>query len=296
MSRRFVPAAVATAIFLVQGVSAQRIKTEELLARAEAYVRVFVDQFANMVAEERYVQDSKTFPRKRPRGSTGTRLLATGLARHVELVSDYLLARSKESRLVFGFRDVYSVNGVPVRDREERLMKLFTQPSDTMLQEAERIATESARYTLGGETRTLNNPILAVGFLQSIYQPRFRFSLSGSDAEIGKDVWVVEYKDDSRPTVLRRLPDTDLVAKGRLWIEGATGRVLKTELSAGELDTVVVTFRYDDRFKIAVPVEMREDFWVGNEVVSGVATYGRFRQFNVSTEEKFQPPSDQPEK
>src|SRR5262249_55069409 len=110
----------------------------------------------------------------------------------------------------------------------------------------------------------------------------------------GGDVWVVDYKEEARPTLLRTVPDGDLPVKGRLWIEGTTGRVVKTEMLTGDLDTITTLFRFDERLQIAVPYQMREDFWYCSEVIAGVATYGRFRQFNVRTEEEFQPPADVP--
>ena len=85
------------------------------------------------------------------------------------------------------------------------------------------------------------------------------------------------------------------MAKGRVWIQSATGMIVKTELTVLDADTIVTSFRFDERFQIAVPYEMREDYWIGSNVVTGVATYDRFRQFSVKTEEQFQPP-DAPSK
>ena len=268
-------------------VSGQRSANVEILSRASAYVTEFVERFSSIVAEERYVQDSKPIPGSRPRGtSSRSAVNVSAVPRHVELKSDYLLVKPQSSGPWYSFRDVFEVNGAPVRDREERLTTLFLQPTATALEDAERIALEAARYNMAAE-RTLNNPLLAIAFLQAVYQPRFRFSVHGIDKEAGPDVFIVEYKEQARPTLLRIKPDGDLPARGRYWIEGSTGRVVKTELSTGRSDTVVTTFRYDSRLQIAVPVEMREEFWLKNESVIGVAVYDRFRQFNVRTEEKF---------
>src|SRR5262245_56291098 len=266
---------VAIAIASVAGsdVSAQRLRTEEVLARAAEYLRLFVDRFANVVAEEKYVQDSKTFSLSRRRGQPASNVPAGGLPRHVELTSDFLLIQSPDKRWMYAFRDVFAVNGEPVRDREERLTKLFLQPLDAAVKLAERVASEGARYNLAGDGRTVNTPLMALGFLQSYYQPRFRFSLRGPDPELGGDVWVVDYKEEARPTLLRTVPDGDLPVKGRLWIEGTTGRVVKTEMLTGDLDTITTLFRFDERLQIAVPYQMREDFWYGSEVIAGVATY-----------------------
>lgn len=49
---------------------------------------------------------------------------------------------------------------------------------------------------------------------------------------------------------------------------------------------MTTTFQFDERFQIAVPIELRESFVVGRTTIEGRATYGQFRQFVVSTEEK----------
>ena len=269
-------------------VSAQRNRTDEVLAREAAYLREFVQRFSNVVAEERYVQDAKTVPRARTRGAAVPSRLFT---RHVELMSDFLLVQLKESGEWQAFRDVFDVNGEPVRDRDERLTKLFLNPTGSILDDAYAIAREGARYNLGSADRTINNPLLVLAFLQAGYQPRFRFSLNTSDKDAGPGIWVLEYKEQSRPTLIRERSNSDVVAKGRIWIESESGRVVKTELAVNELDNIVTLFRFDERFRIAVPVEMREEYWTDSESIVGVASYSRFRRFNVTTDEEFQEPS-----
>lgn len=48
---------------------------------------------------------------------------------------------------------------------------------------------------------------------------------------------------------------------------------------------IVTLFQYDERFDINVPVEMRERHLSGLNEVTGAVTYGRFRRFDVKTEE-----------
>ena len=205
-------------------------------------------------------------------------------------MSDFLLVKLKDSGEWQVFRDVFDVNGEPVRDRDERLTKLFLNPTRSVLDDANAIALEGARYNLGGAERTINNPLLVLAFLQAAYQPRFRFSLNTSDKDAGPGIWVLEYKEQSRPTLIRERSNSDVVAKGRIWIESESGRVVKTELAVNELDNIVTLFRFDERFQIAVPVEMREESWTDTESIVGVASYSRFRRFDVTTDEEFQEP------
>ena len=87
---------------------------------------------------------------------------------------------------------------------------------------------------------------------------------------------------------------SDLMAHGRVWIEQATGRVLKTELQVEQpaiRAVVTTTFRVEEKSGIAVPLEMREQYVLGNgNRVNTVATYGRFRRFDVSATEDIRTP------
>jgi hypothetical protein len=74
---------------------------------------------------------------------------------------------------------------------------------------------------------------------------------------------------------------------GRFWIDGASGRVLQTELETRVGDRVMTMFSPDDRLGIAVPCEMRDIAWVNGIAVTGVATFTNFRRFDVSTDETF---------
>jgi formylglycine-generating enzyme required for sulfatase activity len=126
------------------------------------------------------------------------------------------------------------------------------------------------------------------------YQPRFRFSLGREDKSVGAGVWIVDYKEEAPPAMIRGEAGGDLFSHGRLWIELATGRIVRTELQVQQptVRAVVTTeFRLDERLGISVPVEMREQYSLstGNRV-NMVAKYGRFRKFGVSAEEEFQVP------
>jgi hypothetical protein len=202
------------------------------------------------------------------------------------LKSDFLLVQTPGGSSWRSFRDIFAVDGQPVRDRQERLTKLFLEGSSGGIDLARAVAEEGARYNIGDPDRSINNPLLALGYLQTIYQPRFRFSLGQPDPTLGPDVWIVEYKERTRPTMLRLKPDADLVSSGRMWIEAKTGRVRRTELTVLDSDEITTSFRFDDGLQMDVPYEMRESYWFGGYLVTGTATYGSFRRFQVSTEEK----------
>src|SRR5215510_8078922 len=285
----------AAAIATAQPRAPERASLETLLTRAAWYLDYFVDQFENVVAEETYIQDASVLlPIFNPAGGRGAVAAQTSAAemsraRHRDLRSDFLLVRSPGSADLVPFRDVLVVDGVAVRDRDQRLATLFVKPSADAMAQAERVRDEAARYNLGNLRSTIGNPMLALGVLQLSYQPRFRFSLGKEDRSIGAGVWIVDYKEEAPPAMVRGEAGGDLFSHGRAWVELATGRVLKTELQVEQPSVraiVTTTFRYDERFGIAVPMEMRERYTIGTgNRVSTVATYGRFRRFGVTADE-----------
>ncbi|HVZ22827.1 MAG TPA: hypothetical protein VG871_17260 [Vicinamibacterales bacterium] len=266
--------------------SAQTVKLPDLLSRTTAYVEQFVQQFSSVVAEERYLQQSEGAPHVVGSGFSASFVPSTPVRR--ELVSDYLLVRAPDSSTWYAFRDVFSVDGRDVRDRQERLTALFLQPESFAISQAQQIALESARYNLQ-PLRTVNHPLQALTLLQRVFRERFSFSLRGADRKVGPDVVAMAYRERKRPTVLRTPDNHDLPASGRVWVEASTGRIVRTELVVGGSDSVTTSFARDDALQIDVPAEMREAYPVGDSSVTGVATYSRFRRFEVTTEQQLTP-------
>jgi len=282
--------------------AADPVALDTLLDRAAWYLDYFVDRFENVVAEEEYTQDAAMLlPTYSPfgggRGGPAVQQPSAAdsvRARHRDLRSDFLLVKSPQTEALVPFRDVITVDGVLVRDREARLAKLFLASSGDAMAQAERIRDEGARYNLGSMRSTIGNPVMALAVLQRSYQPRFRFSLGKEDRGVGAGVWSVEYKEETPPAMIRGEAGTNLFAHGRLWIDAVSGRVVKTELRVEQpavRAVVTTTFRVDERFDIGVPLEMRENYTFSNgNRITNVASYGRFRRFDVTAEEDIRAP------
>jgi hypothetical protein len=286
--RRFLVFAVcllaAGARLGAQDPDVDRISLGLLLGRGGWYVNDFMEKFSNVVSEETYIQDSSV-----PMQSAMLLGRPGAGARNRVLKSDFLLVSTSTAQDWVPFRDVFEVDGALLRDRDSRLARLFLKPSENSLEQAHRIQDESSRYNLGNMRRTINNPVLGIVILQSDFQQRFRYSLGKLDPKMGPGVWIIEYKEEARPSFIRGRSDLDLFAHGRLWIEADTGRLMKTEvlLEQPTLRAKITTsFRFDDRFGIAVPYEMQEEYKFDSGIkVTAVATYDRFRRFDVSTED-----------
>jgi hypothetical protein len=280
---RIVFAVAITVVVAAAPVAAQKATpVSGLLDRASTYVCSFVHEFSTVVAEERYLQESRST-------ADAGRLIGAGLdaPQHADLRSDLLFVSTDSAAGWLTFRDVYSVNGRPVRDRGERLATLFLEPAPDAVDRARQISREGYRYNLGSPDRTVANPLVALGFLQPDYRDHFEFTVSGIDTALGTDTWILKFKERVRPTILRSKDNRDVATSGRLWIDGASGRVVQTELDTSTGDRVMTTFGYDERLRLDVPVEMRDITWFNRTPITGVATYSKFRRFNIATDEQF---------
>jgi hypothetical protein len=246
----------------------------EVLARSGAYVLTFEKAFSNVVCEELYEQ------RMMPTGP-GQRRFALDRT----LRSDFTVVQVPGGTEWLPFRDVFEVDGRAVRDRDDRLSRLFLAPSAETLQRARAIVGESNRYNIGGLNRTINVPVLAFEVLRPEAQPRFQFTAAKRERGDPPAVEVVAFRETARPSFVKGPNGGDMPSTGRLWIDRATGTVRKTELV---IDTMVVraeitaTFGDHPGFDVAVPLEMDEEYTDrGKPVVTGRAVYSKFRTFGV---------------
>jgi hypothetical protein len=270
--RRLAGVAVVGLVALCSEASgrAQSPKVGDLVGKATAYVHDFVVRFSNVVAEERYEQEITEPRRKRV------------------LLSDFLLVRYPGDDAWMGLRDVSEVDGKPVGDRQERILRLLLEPSPSARRRAAEIAGASSRYNLLN-IGSLNNPLVTIAFLQRDYVDRFRFNLAGLDKKLGPDVRTVRFQEFRTPTVLKMDGSGDLPARGLMWIEEGTGRVVKTELQLGPSNRfpvrITTLYAFDADLGINVPAVMEDWYPSGSGEFRGKATYGKFRRFDVKVEE-----------
>jgi len=247
-----------------------------VLLRASAYVAGYVKAMTSVVSEERYEQ---TLFRKGDWTGAGVIVRRT-------LVSDYLLVAVSGSSQWLPFRDVYSVDGVPVRDRSDRLLKLFVESPADAYNQALRIREESSRHNIGSGTRDTNVPTFALQFLSDELRGGFTFTLKGRERLDDLETVVVEYLETSLPSVIVGRQNEDVPSRGRFWIDPTDGRIVRTLLETrpnGGVNTLDVVYRYEPRLGILVPGEMNERRKADAEVVEGRATYSNFRRFQVDT-------------
>jgi hypothetical protein len=295
------PATLCASLFVAliaggqPGLKAQDLTLEAVVERAGRYVTDFQRLLSGVVSEETYQQDVHDPATLGPRPA-----LRIGVM-HRELKSDLLLVRPQGADRWVQFRDVFEVDGKAVRDRNERLMKLFVEPTASTASQVDQIMLESSRYNIGNMQRTINVPLLALLILEPARRGHFKFAHArsgvpgfGRDLAMPPDTWTVSYDEVGPGTLIVTTNNRDLPSHGRFWIDPATGRVFMSELIASDVrlsGTVLVGYQPDVLADVLVPVAMHEEYLErrNNIRVSGTATYGRFRQFQVKVDEKIAP-------
>jgi hypothetical protein len=253
---------------------------ESVLRRAATYIAGLERAVSGLVVDEEYRQ------RLSP---------ANPMRSQRELRSELAAVRMASFEWVV-FRDVFEVDGKTVRDRDERLRKLFFETdAKTALERARLISQEGARFDLQppdvGVLRTVNNPFLALRFLQQERQPGFEFRLEGTRTVGNVSGRVVRYRERGRPRQINT-PDSAPVY-GSFVIEPETGRVLWSEIGLDTRDRrteitlhVRVTFAEEAKSGHWLPVSLDEVYTIRRDssvfTITGRAEYSNFRFFSVT--------------
>ncbi len=252
---------------------------DETLLKAAEYVAWYQRAFVGIVAEETYRQTATR------RNGFDARGFARDASQRRDLKSDVLLVRTPGADEWLQFRDVFEVDGKPVRDRDDRLVKLFLEPPASVQTQIDDITNASARYNIGGITRNMNIPVLALAVLEAVNRRGFTFSASQK-----KDQTIIEYQEHRAGTLIRSNDNEPTPTHGRITVETATGRVLATELvaEARRLTAAIdVTYTSEPPLGLLVPREMREKYTSDDgTTIEGHATYGRYRRYQVLVDDK----------
>ena len=138
--RRLISAALLAGL-IAASPAAQTPSLDEVLKRSATYVAAFHKQLSGIVAEETYRQDIASNAAFGDFATSGSRRT---------LKSDLLLVKPADSDRYVELRDVFEVDGEPVRDRQARLEALLrdpTQDSDAQIRAI--LKAERARTTSG---------------------------------------------------------------------------------------------------------------------------------------------------
>lgn len=276
------PLIALAAALAALGRPAAQSAADQAVADAARYLETFGQQADGVVLDERYLQQAEG--RVRSARELRSELAIMGDAR-------------------FGwveFRDVVTVDGEPVSDREQRIVELFTNPGADALAQAQRIAQEGSRHNLAPVgvqfARTLNLPTAALRFLRTENHTRSRFRRESLDVVAGHRVLIVRFEETAMPRLIGSVDNAP--ARGRFWIEPGTGQVLRTEL---ELNSrrgttnvqalIEVDYEHSEELGVWLPRQMEETYEFTDGMnrqlahIFGRAVYLGVRKFRVDIEE-----------
>jgi hypothetical protein len=266
-------------------VSAQQAKLGDAISRMSAYLKQYEERLAPVVAEEQYLQAVDIVDPSAPAGwvtiDRDSPALPIGHLNR-QLRSDYALTRAADKNAWVGYRDTFEVDGKPIRDREDRLIRLLTGGTTAA---AARIAEESSRFNLANTlvTRNINVPTLVLEMIHPRNQWRFGFRKSGEDILSGTRTWRLDFKERQRPTFIRNSNGRDRPTYGSIWVDPITGEVWKTMLTwqSDPRGTIAVIYGHVPNIDPLVPLTMTERYYAQNSTITGDASYSKYRQFQT---------------
>lgn len=256
--------------------AAQAPSLDQVMARVTAYARDYGPRLSTVVSEERYRQEMDSLPAGSSPSPSQQRTLR----------SDYVLTRVPATDDWVGYRDTFDMDGRPVREREERLLKILQGGGPRANAEAARIASENARYNLGSSTfvRNINIPTFALDLMHPRYRKQFSFKKAGEEMLSGTRVWRIEYREREFDTIVHRQDGHDQPLRGFLWVDPLSGEVWRTALSwtSGPEGSITVTYGRTPVVDVLVPVRMAERYIDGAFALLGDATYSNYRRFETA--------------
>jgi hypothetical protein len=214
--------AIAVAIALL--VSARPSGDAPAVERTRQYLKHWQQALSAVVAEERYTQTLREWPYGR------NFVTARNRSTLRELVSDVLLIHVPRDDAWLLFRDVLSVDGKIVQDREQRFDDLFRRSDVDVLASARAIADEGARYNLGQLARNLNTPTSALIFLEPAYRESVRWKEQERVRLDGVPVTTLAFEQRRAPFAIRSIDGRPQPASGRFWVVPDTGRIVRSVL------------------------------------------------------------------
>lgn len=133
---------------------------------------------------------------------------------------------------VLALRDAYAIDSNPLKQRQPRITALLVKPTAAAWEQAEAYAGESFRYLQDDLIAKSNDPTLALQFVAPANQARVTYKIDGRKRMDGVEVLGLRFQEPKTQDASYIIATPGkAAASGRLWVDPATGRILRTELS-----------------------------------------------------------------
>ncbi len=257
-----------------------------VLSSAMRYAMNYEQRFALLAADELYVQELQRPPNpgsNLSRTNPGGGMQGGGPVNQQTIKSDFLLVQlGGDGEGFMPFRDAYEAKGRKLRERDDRLLKLFSSNDKGRFEKAARYSEDTNKHHIGNVARTINIPVLGLMFLHPRVNERFEFTDGGEENIGGRILRKAAYREVARPTLIRNR-GRDLAMTGVIWIDPFTGTVVKTEMNAADplvRTQIIVTFRREEALDLWVPEKMEEYYKAYSAVddILATATYTNVRK------------------
>jgi len=273
LASRFL-AAAACSLLITEAAALPRQPAARLDDRVRDYVERFERDASALVAEEHYIQRLE-----RRRGTP--RAYWTR-----ELRSDYVLVKPADTGPWLGYRDIFEVDGTPVRERDARLVEILTGTAPDSPARAAAFTRDGSRFNLGPE-RTVNTPTMPLQLMARINADRLRVRTPRGWQR--QETAALTFEERERPTLVRTPDGHNVASRGVLTVRVADGAILAAQLyfrftaERGRPEARLhVTYGAVAGISVPVPVRMAEELPTAEGDASGIATYSNYRRFQTS--------------
>lgn len=238
------------------------------------YIERFERDASALVADEHYIQRLEL-----RRGTSRTHWTR-------ELRSDYVLVKPADTGPWLGYRDIFEVDGTPVREREARLVELLTGTAPDSLARAAAFARDGSRFNLGPE-RTVNTPTLPLQLMARVNADRLRVRVPRNWER--QETVSITFEERDRPTIVRTPDGHNVESRGTLTVRVADGAILGAQLyfrfmaERGRPEARMhVAYGPVAGVSVLVPARLSEELPMTEGEASGIATYSNYRRFQTS--------------
>lgn len=267
--------ALGSAAVLVPGSPAAQ-QGRDVVERVRDYIERFEREVSALVAEEHYIQRLET--RIGPSATHATRSLR----------SDYVLVKPADNLAWIGYRDVFDVDGTPVRERDSRIVDILTSTAPDSHERAAAFAFQGARFNLG-PVRTVNVPTMPMQLMSRRHAGRVVMRAGRIDRRAGRAT--VTFFEPNPPTIVRTPDGDDVATRGEVVVRISDGAILGATLRfrfgrRATREEARLTVEYGDVAGIPVPVPLRmieQHPRVAGVSASGEATYANYRRFQTTS-------------
>jgi hypothetical protein len=242
-----------------------------IVNKAVEYLKGYQDALQFVLADESVVQD--VFKKGRKDG-------------HRETSGEYFLTYLASEQRWVGVRDIATVDGVPVPNREN-LRELLTKAPVVAI--GRHLADRNARHNIGSVVRNMNDPMFALLVLHDQHRGRFKFDRRRIESTPSGPLVTLEFTEREEPTLVAGADRKRIYSKGELTIDAATGRLVRTVMTLKDkttTGTLTTVFAPNEKLGLWVPSTMDERYELEvadvKDLVIVKSTYTIYRRFNVN--------------